>query len=86
MPKGSPMTENDYLRNTEFPSRIGLVSLDSAAYMLDVALSTVRKWRRTGRLPAKCWVHVSPRKYMYVEDELAKVINDGEIYKTSYRG
>lgn len=82
MPKGSPMTEKDYLRNTEFPKRIGLVSLDSAAYMLDVALSTVRKWRRTGRLPASCWVHVSPRKYMYVEDELSKVINDGEIYKT----
>jgi hypothetical protein len=66
----------------EYPDRIGLISLEETAQMLGIADSTVKKWRRIGRIPDTCVVRVSPRKYMYVEVEIARLVDKGYVYDT----
>ena len=71
----------------EYPDRIGLVSLEEAAHLLGIASSTLKLWRRIKRLPEACVVRVSPRKYMYVETEIVKVSDKGNIYDSAlWRG
>ena len=68
---------------SDHPNRIGLISLDEAAHLLDIASSTLQKWRRNKRLPARCVVKVSDGKHMYRENEIIKVVDQGDIYDTS---
>jgi hypothetical protein len=61
-------------------NRAGLISLEQAAYLLDIASSTLTKWRRTKRLPEKCVVRVSAGKHMYIESEIIKASDQDDIY------
>jgi len=70
----------------DFPDRVGLIPLDEAAYLMGLAASTIRKWRHAGRIPPECVVRVSPRKYMYVESEIIKVMGKGDIYDPTLYG
>ena len=64
----------------EYPDRIGLISLEETAHLMSISDSTVKTWRRIGRIPATCVVRVSPRKYMYVEEEIARIVDMGDVY------
>jgi hypothetical protein len=64
----------------DYPDRIGLISLEETAHMMSISDSTVKAWRRIGRIPDTCVVRVSPRKYMYVEVEIARIVDKGEVY------
>ena len=83
-----PQNDKEYkiiktIRGLQNPDRIGLISLGEAAHLLNIANSTLQKWRRNKRLPAKCVVKVSDGKHMYIETEIIKVIAQGDIYDTS---
>jgi len=65
---------------TEYPDRVGLISLEEASHFLGIASSTLKLWRRIKRLPEACVVRVSPRKYMYVESEIIKELSKGTIF------